>query len=99
LDSYTTDITGVIDVGIIAPLAFVTAVLLFRRNLLGYLLAPLLMMGNILIAVIVIVQTIFQSNPGIILSTGQLIGFVGSFVVMGLFALALTIQYHRNIKE
>jgi hypothetical protein len=99
LASYTTDVTAVLDLGIIAPLAFLTSVLLLRRIPLGYLLAPVLLILNAIIGVIVVAQTVAQALAGITLSIGQYIGFVGSFVVMSLFALWFTIQFFRNITD
>jgi hypothetical protein len=40
---YTTFITGVIDIGIVAPALIAAGVLLRRRAPIGYLLAPLLL--------------------------------------------------------
>jgi hypothetical protein len=99
LASYTTDVTAVIDVGLITPLAWLTCVLLFRRAPLGFLLAPVLLILNASIGVIVISQTIAQALAGITLSAGQYIGFVGSFVILSLIALWFTVQYFRNIKN
>lgn len=97
LASYTTDVTAVLDVGIIAPLAFLTSVLLVRRLPLGLLLAPVLLILNATIGVIVVSQTVAQALAGITLSIGQYIGFVGSFVVISLIALWFTIRFFRNI--
>jgi hypothetical protein len=97
LASYTTDVTAVLDIGIIAPLAWLTCVLLFRRTPLGYLLAPVLLILNAIIGVIVIAQTVAQALAGITLSTGQYIGFVGSFVILSLIALWFITQFFRNI--
>jgi hypothetical protein len=97
LASYTTDVTAVLDVGIITPLAWLTCVLLLRRIPLGYLLAPVLLILNAIIGVIVIAQTVAQALAGITLSIGQYIGFVGSFVILSFIALWFIIQYFRNI--
>lgn len=97
LASYTTDVTAVIDVGLITPLAWLTCVLLFRRAPLGFLLAPVLLILNAVIGVIVIAQTVAQALAGITLSAGQYIGFVGSFVILSLVALWFITQYFRNI--
>jgi len=99
LASYTTDITAVLDVGVIAPVAFLTSVLLFRRIPLGFLLAPVLLILNASIGVIVIAQTISQALAGITLSIGQYIGFVGSFVILSLIAVWLSIRFFRSIKD
>lgn len=95
--SYTTDITAVIDVGIIPPTAYLTGILLLRRDARGYLLAPLLLCLNACIGLIVIGQTVMQTLAGITLAIGQYIGFVGTFVIMGFLAVWLLVRIFRSI--
>ena len=97
--SYTTDATAVLDIGIIGPSAYLTAVLLFRRRPLGYLLAPNLLVLNATIGLIVIAQTIAQRLDGIVLSVQVMIVFVGIFVVTSLFAAGLVIRYFRALAD
>jgi hypothetical protein len=99
LASYTTDVTAVLDLGVIAPAAFLAGVLLLRRAPLGYLLAASLMILNALIGLVVVAQTVMQSLAGITLSAGQYVGYVGTFVVMGLVACWLTVVLLRGITE
>ena len=99
LASYTTDVTAVLDIGIITPMAWLTCVLLFRRIPLGYLLAPVLLILNAIIGVIVIAQTIAQSLAGITLSISQYIGFVGSFVILSMIALWLIVRFFHSITD
>jgi hypothetical protein len=99
LASYTTDVTGIIDLGIIAPTAFLASVLLFRRAPLGYLLAAILLILNANIGAIVMAQTVAQALHGIFLNIGQLIGYVGSFVVTSLFAIGFSISLFSSISE
>jgi hypothetical protein len=96
LQTYTTDVTAVIDVGLICPTAYLTGILLLRRQPLGYLLASIMLMLNAVIGAVVIGQTIFQVIAGIILPPGQMIGFVGSFVVTGAFATWFTVRLQRS---
>ncbi len=97
--SYTTDITAVIDIGIIPPAAYLAGICLLRRAPLGYLLAPVLLTLNACIGAVVIAQTIAQSMAGITLNAGQYIGFVGTFVVTSGFAIGLLIRYYRTVSE
>jgi hypothetical protein len=99
LDTYTTEITYVIDLGIIPPVCYLTGFMVLRRIPQGYLLAVLMIILNAFIGVVVISQTVFQYLSNIFLSTGQYIGFVGTFVVMGGVAIRLVFLMLRNISE
>lgn len=83
LGPYTTLITHVLDIGIIAPVAILTGVYLLRRAPVGYLLAAAMLTLCSLIGAVVISQTIFQTMAGITFSAGVYIGMIGSWVVMG----------------
>ena len=50
-----------------------------------------------LIGLVVVAQTIVQLQVGITFSTGVLIGMIGSWVILGLIALWLTITILRHI--
>lgn len=99
VSSYTTEITYVIDLGIIAPAAFLGSYLVLRRATLGYLLAMTLLILNALVGLLVIAQTVMQTSAGIPLSVGQIIAFVGVFVVMSLAATGLAVIFLRNVAE
>jgi hypothetical protein len=51
-----------------------------------------------LIGAVVIGQTIGQTASGVYFTIGVYIGMVGSWVVMGAFAIGLTLSYFRHIK-
>ena len=99
LASYTTVFTYVFDLAIIPPSTILAGVLLLRRDPMGYLLSPVLLVLCTLIGIVVIGQTVFQLNAGIRLNPGQFIGLVGSWVIMGSVAIALTIAFFRSIKQ
>lgn len=96
---YTTMVTHALDMAVIAPAALLTVVYLRRRESVGYLLAAPLLILCTLIGVVVIAQTIFQLSAGVTLSVGVLIGMVGSWVVMGVFAIWLTLAFFRSLSE
>ena len=87
MGAYTTMVTYVLDLGIIAPVTLVSAVLMLRRSPLGFLGAATMLILLVQVGVTVIGQTIFQVNSGITFSTGVLIGMIGSWVMMGLVAV------------
>jgi hypothetical protein len=97
--SYTTEITYVLDLGIIVPLLFLSGILLLRRAPVSYLLAPILIIMLAVIGVIIASQTIAQSLAGITLSTGQFIGKAGTFMLLCLFAIGLMVRFFRNVTE
>jgi NADH:ubiquinone oxidoreductase subunit K len=76
-----------------------SGILLLRRNALGYLFTFPLLILCIIIGVIVIAQTISQTLVGIIFPVGVYIGMIGSWVVMGGFAIVFTLNLLRNIRE
>lgn len=99
LAGYTTMVTYVIDLGVIVPAALLSGFLLLRRAALGYLLAPSLLLLCAMIGAIVVGQTLMQLSAGVAFAPGQLIGMVGSWVILSGFAAALTLAYFRNISE
>lgn len=99
LGPYTTMVTHALDMAIIAPATMLTAVYLRRRKPIGYLLAAPLLILCTLIGVVVIAQTVFQTLAGITLPIGVYIGMVGSWIVMGAFAIWLTLAFFRSLAE
>ena len=99
LGPYTTMVTHALDMAIIAPATMLTGVYLLRREPIGYLLAVPLLILCTLIGVVVIAQTVFQTIAGMTLPIGAYIGLVGSWVVLGAFAIWLTVAFFRSLSE
>jgi hypothetical protein len=99
LASYTTPVTHALDMGIIAPAAFLAGLLLWKKNSFGIILGFPLLVLNGQIGLCVISQTIMQLKAGVVFSLGQLIGMVSSWVVLAGFAVGLSISVYRNIQE
>ena len=97
LAHYTTDVTTVLDVGLILPACFLAGVLLLRRQPLGYLLSSTLLILLALVGLIVVGQTVMQTLDGIVLSTGEFAAFVVPFVTLSLIAIGLDVVILRNI--
>jgi hypothetical protein len=97
--SYATDVTAVIDVGVIMPTAFIAGVLLLRRKPIGYPLAATMLILLTLVGMIVVGQTVMQIFEGIVLSPGEFATFVVPFVLLSLIAIGLTITLLRHIKD
>ena len=96
---YTTIVTYTLDVGIIAVACIVAAVQLFRRAALGYLLFGVLNIMLVLVAAMVVGQTVLQLHVGVPLTPGEIIGKSASFVVMGAVAIWATIVLLRSISQ
>ncbi len=87
LAGYTTMMTYVLDLGIIAPAVFLAAALLLRRSPRGYLFAFVLLVLESLIGFVVIAQTIAQLHAGVPITLAQFFVFAVSFVVLSGFAI------------
>ena len=99
LASYTTDITTVLDVGLIVPACFLAGVLLLRHKPLGYLLSSTLLILLALVGLIVVGQTVMQTLDGIVLSAGEFAAFVVPFCTLSLIAVGLSVVILRNIQD
>ena len=95
----TTEPTFILDIGIIAPSAFMSAAFLVKKNPWGYLITPVLLVLNALIGLVVISQTLFQRVYGVEVSIGQLIAFGGVFVAMSLAASLFFVKCLQNIED
>ena len=98
LASYTTIITFVVDMGIIAPV-LVSAGILFRRGEpLGCVLVPVLLIFIDTLGGSLLVMGIAQQIAGL-MNMGQFIGFVVSFAILTLFSLRFTIVLFRSLSD
>jgi hypothetical protein len=95
---YTTLFTHGFDSAVITPAAVLTGLLLWRRRPLGYLLAAPIMLFCALVGVVVIAQSVSQALAGLVFPVPVYIGMVGSWVVMGGFALGLTRSFFRHLE-
>ena len=99
LGPYTTMFTHGFDSAVITPATVVTGIYLLKRKPLGYLLAAPLLILCTIIGVTVIAQTVSQAVVGIVFPIGVYIGMVGSWVVMGAFAIGLTVKFFGNVAD
>lgn len=97
LGPYTTLYTHGFDSAVITPAAILAGIFLLQHKPLGYLLtAPILILCT-LIGVVVIGQTVSQALAGLVFPIGVYIGMIGSWLVMGAFAVGLTLAYFRYV--
>ena len=99
LGPYTTMFTHGFDSAVITPAAVLAGVYLLQRKPAGYLLSAPILILSTLIGIVVIGQTISQTLEGIVFPVGVYVGMIGSWVVMGAFAVYFTIAYFRKISQ
>ena len=96
--SYTTFITGVVDMGVVAPALIVAGALLLRRAPLGYLLASMMLVFTVVLGPNLTAGGIAQLLNGVI-SIGQFVGMTLPFVILTLFAICFTVILFRRFSD
>ncbi len=96
--SYTTVVTFVLDLGIIAPALIAAGALLLRRAPFGYLLSAVLLVFTVILGINLTAGGIAQMVNGVI-TMGQFIGMSVSFMVLTLFALGYTVALSRSFSQ
>lgn len=99
LDTYTTMVTYALDLSVITPATFICAVLVLQDAPLGYLIAVPLLTIIILLAPQIILSTVFQRSAGVPFTTGEMIGPVAGFTLLGLVAIWLFIALLSNFSS
>lgn len=87
IEIYTTEITYVLDMGIIGPASLICLLQLKQRKNMGYIMSVMLLTLCTAVGIMVPAQTIFQWAAGISLPLPAILTKAGSFVVLALFAL------------
>ncbi|MDQ3857210.1 MAG: hypothetical protein M3327_01985 [Actinomycetota bacterium] len=89
LDAYTTTVTDVIDIGVLVPTLVLAAVLILRREVLGYVLAVALLVLLLFVAATIVAGTVFQLAAHVDFTTGEVVGPIAGFLVLALVAVWL----------
>lgn len=95
---YTTFMTGIMDIGIVAPALLVAGVLLLRRAPLGYLLASTMLVFTCILGPNLTAGGIIQIAEEVI-TVGQAMAFTVPFVILALIALVLTVRLFGSFSE
>jgi hypothetical protein len=95
---YTTFMTGIVDIGIVAPALLIAGVLLLRRAPLGYLLASTMLVFTCILGPNLTAGGIMQIVEEVI-TIGQAMAFTVPFVILALIALVLTIRLFGSFSE
>jgi hypothetical protein len=99
LEHSTTLVTHALDLAIIVPAALLAGYLILRHDPLGYLIAFSLIVLEILLAPMIILQTLFQLSAGVTFTTGEMVGPIGGFLVIALIAIWFLVALLRGIEE
>lgn len=95
----TTEVAYGIDLSITCPTFIICGIWLLKKKEIGYKIAPLLLSVMVGIAILVINQRAYCEKLGIYIPVGALIGFIISFIVMGVISLFLVIKLVMGLKE
>lgn len=99
IEVYTTEITYVIDMGIISPLMIVCLYLLKKKDGLGDLIFAILLRLCIIIGIMMISQSLLQLLADINIPVPALITKAASFAVLALFAVYFERKLYKGISE
>ena len=95
---YTTFITGIVDIGIVAPALIVSGALMRRRSPTGYLLAATMLIFTCILGANLTAGGVLQVVRGVI-TIGQAMVFTVPFVILSLIVVRFTVQLFRHFAE
>lgn len=99
LDHYTTMVTDALDLAIITPSTFLAGWLILKRNPLGYKMAFSLIGIVIFLLPVIALSTYIQFINGISYSTGEVIGPISGFLVLGLLGIGVLWSILRKLPK
>ncbi len=95
---YTTEITYVLDMGIIAPLCLICLYMITKKDPLGTVILAAILKLCIIIGIMMIPQSVVQFLAGIELPLPVLITKAASFVALGGFAYYFERQLYKRLR-
>jgi len=95
IEVYTTEITYVLDIGIISPLMFISLYLVKQKKFIGYVLLRMILRVCMGVGIMLPIQTVFQLFSGISIPIPAIITKVLIFVMLALFA----VFFEHKMKE
>ena len=97
IEVYTTEITYVLDMGIISPTAFICLYLLKKRSSFGTVLLSVLSSGIVIVGVMMIFQTAVQLISGVDLPIPAIVTKSAIFTALGIYGAVLAGKLYKNI--
>lgn len=95
LETYTTLVIQALDLGVLVPAAFISALLLIKNNEWGYTFASIFLIKASLIGTAILSMIVFMLRNGVTVDPGQII----IFVIMTVVGLTVTIGFYKKIQE
>lgn len=99
LGPYTTMFTHGFDSAVLTPALIISGIQIRKGKTAGYQLAIPLLILCAVIGITVISQTLSQAMAGITFPVGVYIGMIGSWVVMGSFAVIFVTRFFKNTAD
>lgn len=99
IEVYTTEVTYVIDIGIMCPMCFLSLSLIRRQNPLGAVFASSMLMICFMAGLMVISQSVFQHLAGIEIPAAQLASKVLIFATLSVFSLVLQRNWYARVRQ
>jgi hypothetical protein len=99
LDTYTATVTDVLDLGVIVPILLIAGILILGRNAMGYVLAVVMIVLLLLVAATIIVGTAFQVVTDVSFTTGEIVGPIAGFIILGAIGMVLLARLLRDVGE
>lgn len=99
LDTYTTVVTWVLDLGVVMPASLAAAVLLLRREPIGYLVAASILIVTLMLGPALTAMTIAQLWAGVSFTPGDVIGPVLGFLVASAIGMILAVRLLRSVAD
>ncbi|MFF0936085.1 hypothetical protein ACFYE6_03315 [Kocuria sp. CPCC 205316] len=97
LGPYSTEFTEALDLAVITPATVWAGVLTLRRDPQGYLIAVSLLVQEILLAPLIIAQTVLQLRAGVTLTLPEILGPMIGFVALAVAAIAVLVMVLRPV--
>lgn len=95
LEGYTTLVIQALDLGVLVPAAFVSALLLFKNHEWGYTLSAIFLIKASLIGTAILSMVLFMLTNGVNVEQGQII----IFLIMTIAGITITAAFYRKIQE
>lgn len=100
LESYSTLVIQALDIGIIIPIAFFSAVLLLKKRPWGYLLTSIFLIKGFTLSAAIAAMVFAQIKAGVEISKSEVIIFPAIFIVGAVLTITLLMSIHdKKIKE
>lgn len=98
IEVYTTEITYVLDMGIVSPIMFICLYQLKNGNPFGHILLAVILKACEFVGVMLVVQSIFQILANVDIPVAAIITKAAIFVLLSLFSVHFNVEFYKNLK-